>query len=92
MDYVPLCVLDVHQYSVQLKSGTDIFGYSDSDCSDTGYSDTLLTVTVLVNPMLPKSVNVTVFKRRLIRQGILRYPPAEASAGGPSAKILNIRF
>ena len=32
---------------------TDIFGYSD-----TIYSDTPLTVTVLVNPMLPKSVSV----------------------------------
>ena len=33
---------------------TDIFGYSD-----TAYSDTPLTVTVSVHPMLPKSVNVS---------------------------------
>ena len=32
---------------------TDIFGYSD-----TGDSDTLLTVTVVANPMLPKRVSV----------------------------------
>ena len=37
-------------------------------------------------------VCMPVFKRRLIRQGILRYPPAGASAGGPPAQILNIRF
>ena len=36
------------------KVSTDISGYSD-----TGYNDTLLTVTVLVNPMLPKSVTVS---------------------------------
>ena len=33
---------------------TNIFGYSYTD-----YSDTPLTVTVLVSPMLPKSVTVS---------------------------------
>ena len=37
-----------------LVSNTDIFGYTE-----TGYSDTLLTVTDLVNPMFPKSVAVS---------------------------------
>ena len=33
--------------------GTDIFGYSD-----TGYSESPLTMTVLANPMLPKKVSL----------------------------------
>ena len=43
------------------KVSTDISGYSD-----TGYNDTLLTVTVLVNPMLPKSVPVSKHILRVI--------------------------
>ena len=37
-----------------LNPGTDIFGYSD-----TGYSDTPIRMTVLVNPMSPKRVTVS---------------------------------
>ena len=50
----PLMTLGHNLTEKPAYSNTDIFGYSNP-----GYSDTPLTLTVLVNPMLPKSVTVS---------------------------------